>query len=415
VSEVLAQAKSSLEGIRATVVGEVSGLADKPGYKAAYFSLCDESGVLPCLMWRREYEASGVALVEGTLVEVEGFLTLYAAKGRMQFQVRRLALAGEGVLRMQVAALVERLAAEGFLADERKRPLPTMPERVGLVTSPRGKAVHDVIRTLRRRFPLAELMIAGVKVEGRGAADAIKEGLRAVEDADVDVALLVRGGGSYEDLMPFNDETLARAIAASPIPVVTGIGHEPDTTIADMVADVRASTPTAAAETVAPDVAELEARLRHASGGLGRALSAALMRASHRLERVGARPVFCDAYALLARDSQRVDQAADALARALPGRLERDALRLRAADGSLRVAGERTLERARSRQETLGGRLGDLSPLAILERGYAICTSDSGEVVRAADQLSVGQPVGVRFAAGRAACRVEGLEMEEEA
>ena len=173
VSEVMTLAKRALESLSLRVVGEVSESTDRPGYKAIYFTLCDGNAVMPCLIWRDAYEASGVQLRAGMLVEVTGSMTVYAPKGRMQFQVRSVAAAGEGFLRLQVAALARKLEAEGLMRPERKRPLPAYPDRIGLVTSPRGKAVHDVIRTLRRRYPGAELLVAGVAVEGGDAVAGI--------------------------------------------------------------------------------------------------------------------------------------------------------------------------------------------------------------------------------------------------
>ncbi|MCE5190389.1 MAG: exodeoxyribonuclease VII large subunit, partial [Actinomycetia bacterium] len=292
VTEALHRAKSVLETIALTIVGEVSECTVKPGYRAVYFTLRDDISVLPCLMWRDSYDACGFALRPGMLVEVYGIFTAYAAKGRMQFQVRRLTAAGEGVLRMQVAALARRLEAEGLMRAERKRPLPAFPAKIALVTSPRGKAVHDVIRTLQRRYPVAELFIAGVQVEGEGAVAAIVEGLRvAANHPGVEVVILARGGGSYEDMMPFNAEEVARAVAASPVPVVTGIGHEPDDTIADMVADFRASTPTAAAEAAAPAMIEIAARVDAAAALLGRALSRSVSAQAHGLGLIANKPL----------------------------------------------------------------------------------------------------------------------------
>ena len=252
VSAAMGLAKNALEEVVVRLVGEVSEVNDKPGYKAVYFTVKDEKASLPCMMWMNRYQASGVALSVGALVELTGRFSLYAAKGRMNFDVFSVSLAGEGQLRLQVANLARELEAMGLMDPARKRPLPAYPETIGLVTSPRGAAVHDVLRTLRRRYPLARILFAGVPVEGPGAADGLVDGLAKVVFAGAEVVLLVRGGGSFEDLMPFNDRRLARTIAACPVPVVTGIGHEPDTSIADMVADVRASTPTAAAEAVAP-------------------------------------------------------------------------------------------------------------------------------------------------------------------
>ena len=243
VSAAMGLAKNALEEVVVRLVGEVSEVNDKPGYKAVYFTVKDEKASLPCMMWMNRYQASGVALSVGALVELTGRFSLYAAKGRMNFDVFSVSLAGEGQLRLQVANLARELEAMGLMDPARKRPLPAYPETIGLVTSPRGAAVHDVLRTLRRRYPLARILFAGVPVEGPGAADGLVDGLAKVVFAGAEVVLLVRGGGSFEDLMPFNDRRLARTIAACPVPVVTGIGHEPDTSIADMVADVRVSTP----------------------------------------------------------------------------------------------------------------------------------------------------------------------------
>ena len=167
VSAAMALAKRSLESVTVRMLGEVSEVSIKAGYKAAYFTVKDSSASLPCMMWNNRYRASGVQLTVGQMVELEGRFTLYAAKGRMNFDVFSLRLAGEGNLRMQVAQLAQKLQAEGLMAPERKRPVPKYPESIGLVTSPRGAAVHDVLRTLRRRFPLATIMLAGVPVEGR--------------------------------------------------------------------------------------------------------------------------------------------------------------------------------------------------------------------------------------------------------
>lgn len=256
ISEALDVAKGSLEKLKLRVLGEVSEVNVKPGYANAYFTLKDETGTLPCQMWHDRFEKCGITLEVGMMVELVGRFSLYPKKGRMHFQVFAISVAGEGMLRQQVAILQRKLEVEGLMAPERKVPVPAYPMKIGVVTSPRGDAIHDVLRTTRRRFPLAHIYVAGVPVEGARAPEYIVEGMRACFRARVEVILLVRGGGSYEDLMPFNDEQLARAIAKCPIPVVTGIGHEPDTTIADLVGDLRASTPTGAAEAVTvPNIA----------------------------------------------------------------------------------------------------------------------------------------------------------------
>lgn len=435
VSDAMVLAKTALERVRLRVVGEVSEATIKPGYKAVYFSLKDVGAVMPCLMWRDTYDASGVRLADGQLVEVTGYFTAYLAKGRLQFQVQSVTIAGEGALRLQVAALARALEAEGLMSPARKRKLPQFPERIGVVTSPRGKAVHDVLRTLRRRYPLAEVVVAGVQVEGEGAVQEIVRGIRLVcEQPDIDVLIVGRGGGSYEDLMPFNSEEVARAIAASPVPVVTGIGHEPDTSIADMVADVRASTPTAAAEAVSPGTDEVRRRLSQQSRALGRALGHVARGCEHRLELVRQRPVFSDTTVVLGSRMQAIDALTGTLSRALPGMLERKEFAVvgyaeRLHRGGLRLLepwekrlgadaartaglGREIVAQAERDVRGLAARLEDLSPLAILARGYAVCYASDGTVVRAAGSISAGERVSVRLAAGTLGCVVEEVETE---
>lgn len=341
VTQAMNAAKRGLEQIRLTVVGEVSEFNDKPGYKAAYFTIRDDKCAMPCLMWRDRYRASGVTLRAGMLVQLTGNFSCYPAKGRMQFSVNRLALAGEGNLRLKVAQIARKLEAEGLMDPVRKRRTPALPQRIAVVTSPRGKAVHDVIRTLRRRYPLGELMVFGVPVEGKDAPRYLEEGLAAASSAvpAPDVILLVRGGGSYEDLMPFNDEGLARAVAACPIPVVTGIGHEPDNSLCDMVSDRRCSTPTAAAEAVAPSVEELQHKVDNATQALGAALTGCIRGAEQELSRLSDRQLWYDAHYLTGPYSQALDIAGERLARAIPDALKRDAVSLAALRQRLRSAG----------------------------------------------------------------------------
>ena len=328
VSAAMGLAKNALEEVVVRLVGEVSEVNDKPGYKAVYFTVKDEKASLPCMMWMNRYQASGVALSVGALVELTGRFSLYAAKGRMNFDVFSVSLAGEGQLRLQVANLARELEAMGLMDPARKRPLPAYPEAIGLVTSPRGAAVHDVLRTLRRRYPLARILFAGVPVEGPGAADGLVDGLAKVVFAGAEVVLLVRGGGSFEDLMPFNDRRLARTIAACPVPVVTGIGHEPDTSIADMVADVRASTPTAAAEAVAPAQGEIAARIQGLGAAMGHAESRRLDALSIKMERVASLPLFREPTRLFDGEALALDDLSDRLGRALPEALREDRHRL---------------------------------------------------------------------------------------
>ena len=450
VSAAMALAKGALEGVTVRLVGEVSELSAKPGYKAVYFTVKDASASLPCMMWNNRYQAAGVELRVGALVELSGRFTLYAAKGRMNFDVFSVALAGEGNLRLQVANLARKLAAEGLTDEARKRPLPAYPQVIGLVTSPRGAAVHDVLRTLRRHYPLARVALAGVPVEGAGAPAALIEGMQRVVMDGAEVVLLVRGGGSFEDLMPFNDEGLARAIAAMPVPVVTGIGHEPDTSIADMVSDHRASTPTAAASAAVPDVRALAGELGARAHALASTVGRRLERTRLMLERLAMRPLFAEPERLLASDAQTLDDLSARLAQALPDALaadrrELDALRgalvrllpgaiaphaRRASDAcaALTRLGPALAERPAQRAAALAGRLSsqgdvfgqrfrtelalaaarldDLSPLAVLARGFSIARDGSGAVVRSVEAVAPGDALAVTVADGELDCLI---------
>ena len=437
VTQAMNAAKRGLEQICLTVVGEVSEFNDKPGYKAAYFTIRDDKCAMPCLMWRDRYRASGVTLRAGMLVQLTGNFSCYPAKGRMQFSVNRLALAGEGNLRLKVAQIARKLEAEGLMDPVRKRRTPALPQRIAVVTSPRGKAVHDVIRTLRRRYPLGELMIFGVPVEGKDAPRYLEEGLAAASSAvpAPDVILLVRGGGSYEDLMPFNDEGLARAVAACPIPVVTGIGHEPDNSLCDMVSDRRCSTPTAAAEAVAPSVEELQHKVDNATQALGAALTGCIRGAEQELSRLSDRQLWHDAHYLTGPYSQALDIAGERLVRAIPDALKRDAVslaalrqRLRSAGPSMLVLQDRSLAVAREKLKTAGpalvrdageqmslaaAKLEALSPLKTLGRGYSITYAQDGHsVVDSVGKVSEGDNVRIQVQDGSLTCTVASVERQ---
>lgn len=453
VSAAMGLAKGALESVAVRLVGEVSEVNDKPGYKAVYFTVKDEKASLPCMMWMNRYQASGVSLQVGAMVELTGRFSLYAAKGRMSFDAFSIALAGEGQLRLQVANLARELEAMGLMDPARKRPLPAYPEVIGLVTSPRGAAVHDVLRTLRRRYPLARILFAGVPVEGPGAADGLVDGLARVVFAGAEVVLLVRGGGSFEDLMPFNDRRLARTIAACPVPVVTGIGHEPDTSIADMVADVRASTPTAAAEAAAPAQGEIVARIEGLRSALGHAERRRLDGCARRIDQLAVLPLFREPSRLFDAEALALDDLADRLARALPTSLREDRHRLRvigealarmlpvslASDASsvatakrrLVYLGERFADRPRQQIEADRGRLvragaaladpyrakvavgaarlHDLSPLATIGRGYAMVKGEDGAVASSVSAVSEGERLVVTLSDGELDCTVDGI------
>lgn len=342
VSQALATAKNALESFVVTIEGEVSEFNCKAGYKAVYFSVKDAHATMPCMMWMDKFRMADVPVEIGSLVRMTGRFTLHAAKGRMNFKVFTIRLAGEGELRKLVADLAKRLEVEGLMSPERKRPLPKYIETVGLVTSPRGAVVHDVLRTMRRRFPLAEVKFAGVTVEGKTAPHDMMNAINTVVAAGVEVVLLVRGGGQYEDFMPFNDEGLARFIAQCPVPVVTGIGHEPDTTIADMVADVRASTPTHAAEAVTPRADNLMTGFNNAARRLEAAVSRTLGTYDMPLELISQKPLFREAQALFSGDSLMLDSLSDSLYRSIPQNIRRDEAQLDLLSARLKSLGGST-------------------------------------------------------------------------
>ncbi len=281
VSEALGLAKATVEGMPTLLVtGEVSGFRGPARTGHCYFQLKDDVSATDAIVWRGTYQASGVQLRDGLQVLMAGKFQVYTPTGRMSFVAKSLQVSGEGLLRQQVAALARRLEAEGLMDPARKRKIPAFCTRVAVVTSPTGSVIDDVKRTLARRNPLVELLVSGCAVQGEGAPEQIIAALRRAAAAAPDAILLVRGGGSYEDLMTFNDERLAREVAACPVPVITGIGHEPDTCICDMVADRRCSTPTAAAESVAPAFDEITRSFHDRERRLAQAMSARL--AGHR-------------------------------------------------------------------------------------------------------------------------------------
>ena len=433
VSAALNLAKKALESLTVRIIGEVSEVSIKAGYKAVYFSIKDEKASLPCMMWNNRYAESDVDLRVGMLVELTGRFSLYAAKGRMNFDVFAISMAGEGDLRLKVANLAKKLQAEGLMDASRKRPVPRFCTTIGLVPSPRGDAVHDVLRPLRRRFPLARVVLAGVPVEGAQAPLGIIEGIRCVCDAGAEVILVVRGGGSYEDLMPFNDEKLARAIAACPRPVVTGIGHEPDTTIADMVADVRASTPTGAAQEVSPSPELLNELFVRRSMELKNSMLNRLKSAQDQCDRLKANPLFTDSEELLAQPSLATDALANRLAAALPGcmkrneealdrarmqlramlphALERHAFKVRAAYESLSNQKETLLMPFEHAMSLSASRLNDLSPLTVLGRGYSMVRAQDGSIVKSVENVSPDDELDVWLSDGGFRCLVTDVPM----
>jgi exodeoxyribonuclease VII large subunit len=361
------------------VQGEISNLA-RPSSGHWYFSLKDRDAQLRCAMFRARASHCRFTPREGQAVIAYGRVSLYEPRGDYQLLVEHLDDAGVGALQRAFDELKARLAAEGLFATERKRPLPLVPRRIGVITSPTGAAIRDVLHILARRFPAAAVLVYPVPVQGVAAAPAIVAALDlAAARAECDVLILTRGGGSLEDLWAFNDERVARAVHRCAIPVVTGIGHEIDFTIADFVADVRAPTPSGAAELVAPD---------------GRAWLQRLSQLAARFA-AGVRRQLQHEHTRYAALSRRLQQAH-------PGaRLAQYSQRLDELEGRLQFALQAGLARQVARLESAARALQAVSPLATLGRGFAVITrAADGALVTSAEQLQVGESFDARLANG---------------
>ncbi len=360
------------------VAGEVSNLS-RPASGHVYFTLKDAGAALRCVVWRMNAQRVRFNLVNGQAVEAHGYISLYERDGQYQLYIDALRPAGEGWLYQEFLRLKARLESEGLFDPARKRPLPAFPRRIGIVTSPTGAALQDMLNTLRRRYPLAEVILAPAAVQGDEAPPAITAALQGLlRVPGLDVILLARGGGSLEDLWAFNDEQVVRAVAASPLPVVTGIGHETDFTLCDFAADVRAPTPTAAAELVTPDAADLRYQLMECRARLKGWMSSLLGGERRRLTERTNRMNLLSPQRRIQDDRQRLDQLAGRAARSLYATLQ---LRRAHLDGNQQ-------------------RLAALNPLAVLRRGYAV-VYDAGGVIHSARAVQPGDDLTVQLADGR--------------
>ena len=431
-SQLNTLARDLLEGAFPLVLveGEIGNLS-RPGSGHLYFTLKDARAQVRCALFKPKSQWLKFQPREGLKVLARGRLTLYEARGDYQLVCDSLEEAGEGALRRAFEELKAKLAAEGLFDAERKRPLPAFVRRLAVLTSPSGAVIRDIVSVLRRRFPLIEIDLLPVPVQGEGAAAQLRAMLqRAQACGRYDAILLARGGGSLEDLWAFNDEALARAIAASAVPVVSAIGHETDFTLADFAADLRAPTPSAAAELLVPDAATLAARLdglhRQLHGQHANRLRQFMQRTDRAFLRLQAqRP-----QARLDALAQRARQAQARLANAMQRRLERESAALRHADAILRAAHpQRRLQQARSRLDALRGRpqallaqhlqqhalqlrglarsLHAISPLATVARGYSILQHADGRIVRSVDAVAVDETVSARLHDGQLRLRVE--------
>lgn len=383
VSEITQHIRSLFDGDPVLqdvwVSGEVSNTS-RPSSGHLYFTIKDRNAALRCVMWRNQVIRQAYQVRDGDAIEAHGSVSVYDAGGSYQLYADAIRPAGEGILYQEFLRLKARLEGEGLFDPERKKPIPEWPRRIGIVTSPSGAALRDMLNTLRRRYPLVEVILAPSPVQGEEAPAALIAALQALQNLvpAPDIILMGRGGGSIEDLWAFNDERLARAVAASPIPVISGVGHETDFTIVDFVADLRAATPTAAAEISVPDVSviaqDLQEYRRLLERSLRQLLEQQIQRLAYQITQLDRRsPKF-----FIRIQRQRTDD------------LQR---RLAIQTRHLLVLKQKSVE-------YLIQKLSALGPISILGRGYAIVRTTTGEVVRDTNQITTGDLIRVQVARG---------------
>ncbi|HEX8145790.1 MAG TPA: exodeoxyribonuclease VII large subunit [Pyrinomonadaceae bacterium] len=450
VSELTSQVRGALENRFASVwvEGEISNFRQAASGHW-YFTVRDEGAQLRSTCFRGVNARIRFRPSDGLLVRVRGRMTVYEPRGEYELIVEALDPVGAGALRVAFEQLKERLAAEGLFDESVKRELPLLPRRVGVVTSPTGAAVRDIIRTVERRTRTVSILLAPTRVQGEGAGSEIARALRALNEhhlraareglteEQVDVIIVGRGGGSAEDLWAFNEEEVARAIRASAVPVISAVGHETDFTIADFAADVRAATPTAAAEVVAEREDEIGDYVERMTHGLVNAARYRVLAGRARVQEAAMSPGFdevrtrlrvareeltdarrrleCHAADLNRGARKRLDAAA---ARLSPARMaanaSRSRVRLDVGGAALEASARARVDEARSRLAVAAAALDALSPLAVLGRGYALAQNADGRVLRTTRGVGVGEAVRVRLADGALRCRVEAVEAADE-
>jgi exodeoxyribonuclease VII large subunit len=435
VSDLTARIRDLLAGefTDVFVEGEVSNAhAAQSGH--LYFTLKDNHAQIRCVCFRAQLARLKFRPEDGLHVTVRGSISVYESRGEYQFYVEHVDPVGLGALQLAFEQLKKRLDSEGLFDPERKKSLPVLPQCVGLVTSPRGAAVRDIVRILQRRFPNLHIVLYPVRVQGEGAAGEIVQAIRYFDRKKVaDVLILARGGGSIEDLWTFNEEPVARAIVACTIPIIAGIGHETDFTIADFAADIRASTPSAAAEMVVRTRQEFDGYLCDLREKIGQVLRYRVLQSRRKLADLDLHRAARRLEDVLRRRRQHTDDLAAQLGGALRGqlqalerrleiavsrlaavdfraRLKAAAVRLDRRTAELGVRASRALGAKSQRLEKLLVQLQERSPLRLLERGYAICYDAAGSVVQASDQVEIGNRIRVQLARGRLGAEVQDKE-----
>jgi exodeoxyribonuclease VII large subunit len=367
------------------VEGEISNFS-RPSSGHLYFTLKDQNAAVRCVMWRTSTMRLGFSPREGLAVQVHGSMGVYEVSGQVQLYVDTMKPAGEGALYQEFLRLKAKLEAEGLFNPERKRPLPALPRTIGVVTSPTGAAFQDVLNTIRRRFPVAEVILSPTLVQGIDAPVTIVAALeRLNQQAHPDVILIGRGGGSIEDLWAFNDETVARAVAASEAPIISGVGHETDFTLTDFAADHRAPTPTAAAELATPDKIELLGAIVETTNRQTQLIREVLTDLRWNTSQYQAQLDRLSPWHAVDNFRQRLDEVGLRLAHAMENRLDRTRLSL--------VHTQRGLE--------------SLNPIAVLKRGYAIVTREKdGHLVKDAGKIEMDESIHIRVSQGSLDARV---------
>jgi len=432
VSELTAQVKILIERqfLEVWVEGEVSNFR-RHSSGHWYFTLKDEGAMLRCASFRMQNRLIRFAPEDGLTVRAHGRISLYEARGEYQLLVEFLEPVGVGALQLAFEQMKSRLASEGLFDIERKRALPLLPRCVGVVTSPTGAALRDILRVIKRRNDTVSVLIAPARVQGEGAGLEIAEAIEMLNRRDeVEVIIIGRGGGSAEDLWAFNEETVARAIFNSRAPVISAVGHETDFTISDFVADMRASTPSAAAEIVSLARDELHAQIRGLNDAMESAVRYRLLQLQNDLSEVESSRAFNEVPALLQSHSQRLDSASYSLENAFRatikrGRASREAVALRLRDSDVRrnmierrgevavlsqrvkAAGRAKVESENERLAVQAVRLGALSPLAVLGRGYAIAFDSDGRIIKRSADVLGGARLRLRLGEGEVECTVD--------
>jgi exodeoxyribonuclease VII large subunit len=360
------------------IAGEISNFT-RATSGHLYFTLKDQSASLKCAIWKGNAMRLRMNLRDGMSVEAHGAVSIYEARGECQLIVDALRLAGEGTLFQEFLRRKALLESEGLFDLSRKLPVPSAPLRIGVVTSPSGAALQDILNTLTRRYPLAEVILSPASVQGEKAPQEIIAALRRLTSRNPpDVIILARGGGSLEDLWAFNDEGVVRAVSESPVPIVTGVGHETDYTLCDFAADLRAPTPTAAAELVSPDIADLRIQLANQAESLSLIMGAFLDRQEDLLS---------SRLSFLRRESPRA-------------RIENDSRRLDELTTRWQAACRHSDQFRREKYQNLFGRLGSLNPASVLKRGYAVIRVEDGSSIRSIRQVVNGQHLEVEVTDG---------------